>query len=120
MVFSDAKEIFLSNGHNKQRFINLLSTALHKCGFETSHAQDDADCLIIKESLEAARQGTVAVVGEDTDLLVLLLYHVKGDHRDVYFCSGGKRKSLADQAGAAGSRGRWVHQTAVRPCHQWL
>ena len=39
------------------------------------NACDDADCLIVKTSFTKATEYGVTVVGRDTDVLVLLLYH---------------------------------------------
>lgn len=89
MTFCDSKDTFLSNVQNKQRFIHLLSSALSQNGFQAVHARADADCLIAQETLEAAKSETTVLVGEDTDLLVLLLHHVKREHHDVFFSAGG-------------------------------
>ena len=49
--------------------------------FETLHAADDADCLIVGTTLKLAKQtATNALVGLNTDLLVLLLFHVQPEH----------------------------------------
>ena len=83
-----SKENFLSNESNKQRFINVLSNALLEAGIETHHASGDADCMIVSTALSKATQCPVAVVGRDTDLLVLLLYHFEPNISNVYFASG--------------------------------
>ena len=56
-------------------------------GVRTTHAKGDADCLIVWEALQAAGLSPTVVVGEDTDLAVLLLYHCKAEH-DIYLTSG--------------------------------
>ena len=76
MILQDAREKFLTNPSNKQRFFNLLSETLMKLGIQIHHAKDDADCLIVKTTLDVAASSTTVLIGEDTDLLVLLLYHV--------------------------------------------
>ena len=74
MALQAKKEEFLSNKHNKQRFIALLSQMLEEAGYEIHHARGDADVLIVQTaSTPAANQETV-LVGDDTDLLVLLIY----------------------------------------------
>ena len=65
-----------------------MSENLTKTGFQTVHAMDDADCLIVRETLERAKKGTIVLAGEDTDLLVLLLYHTTQDHNDIFFAPG--------------------------------
>ena len=77
MLFSGSKEAFLCNEYNKQCFITVLRQALVENGFETMHAKGDADCLIVKSVLRKFEAEPVILLGEDTDLLVLLLYHLK-------------------------------------------
>lgn len=90
MLVSDTKESFLANETNKQRFIYELSNALQDGGVETHLADGDADCLIVRTALRKAEEEPTAVIGQDTDLLVLLLFHIKPKHFDVFFASGAK------------------------------
>lgn len=63
----------MSNEHNKNKLIQLLSAELRSAEFFCAQAQEDADTLIIKTALEVAKDNkTVIVVGQDIDLLVLL------------------------------------------------
>ena len=96
MILQDAREKFLANPSNKQRFINLLSETLMKLGFQIHHAKDDADCLIVKATLDVASSSTTVLIGEDTDLLVLLLYHVTDNLHGVYFMPSGRKAKLWD------------------------
>ncbi|KAK7105530.1 hypothetical protein V1264_016896 [Littorina saxatilis] len=96
MVLCEPQECFLTNPNNKQRFINLLSSRFSQHGFDTVHTTADADRLVVKTSLELARKGNVILVGEDTDLLILLLYHLTPDHCPVFFTS--VRSSTAKSA----------------------
>ena len=73
------KDHFLSNAKNKQLFIMLLSQFLENIGCETHHAPGDADVLIVKTAVESARTRSTVLVGDDTDLLVLLCYHTTPD-----------------------------------------
>ncbi|XP_068675446.1 uncharacterized protein [Montipora foliosa] len=79
------KDNFLSNPKNKQRFLSMLSKALQNVGCITHHANGDADLLIVKTAVESARTSTTVLVGDDTDLLVLLCYHASNDGYDLYF-----------------------------------
>lgn len=90
MLLSEARESFLRNEHNKHRFINHLSAALRGHGVETRHADGDADCLIVSTVLEKAKEAPTALVGQDTDLLVLLLHHTNQEHASVLIASGDK------------------------------
>ena len=86
-VFDVDKESFLANSTNKQNFINLLGKKLDKAGIRVYHADGDADTKIISEALSSARQINTTVIGEDTDLLVLLLHHVDENMKSVFFKS---------------------------------
>ena len=79
------KDNFLSNPKNKQRFLSMLSKALQNVGCITHHANGDADLLIVKTAVESARTSTTVLVGDNTDLLVLLCYHASEDGYDLYF-----------------------------------
>jgi len=80
---STKKETFLKNSENKQNFIFALARELERNGFDVYHAQGDADVLIVKTALQIAETSNVVIVGEDTDLLVIALYHIKSTHKTV-------------------------------------
>ena len=63
----------------------MLSQALQNAGCVTHQSNGDADLLIVKTAVESARTKTMVLVGDDTDLLVLLCYHASEDGRDFYF-----------------------------------
>ena len=70
------KAQFLSNPGNKQRFIDLLSELeyLIRSGFSCLNAQSDADVLICRTAVTLLQtKCNVTVVGDDTDLLVILI-----------------------------------------------
>ena len=71
------KEEFLSNKHNKHRFIALLSQRLEQAGCEIHQATGNADVLIVQMALTSAAKQETVQVGDDTDLRVLLIYHAK-------------------------------------------
>ena len=79
------KDNFLSNPKNKQRFLSMLSKALQNVGGITHHADCDADLIIVKTAVESARTSTTVLVGDDTEMLVLLCYHASEDGYDLYF-----------------------------------
>ena len=87
MLLSEKKEEFLSNTTNKQRFIHLVERCLEENGIPVQHAQGDADCVTVQVALRYAMEYAAVLVGEDTDLLILLLFHVKSDMKDVFFSS---------------------------------
>ena len=79
------KDNFLANPKNKQRFINMLSRFLKEDNCPTYHAKGDADVLIVKTAVESARERNIVLVGDDTDLLVLLCFYTSSDSFDLYF-----------------------------------
>ncbi len=79
MLLTLRKEIFLANKENKQRFINMLAAKLKAEGCDVYHANADADLLIVQRGIEVSVEAETAVIGEYTDLLVLLLYHANKD-----------------------------------------
>ena len=69
--------MFLSNPNNKQNFVNALGQSLATTGHDIYLSVDDADLEIVMKSVEKVMNGNVILVGDDTDLLVLLIHHFK-------------------------------------------
>ena len=84
MLLSSKKEVFLANESNKQKFIQLLGELLQMNGCDVKHSRGDADLLIVKSAVAHARDQTTLLIGDDTDLLVLLCYHAEPDSHDIY------------------------------------
>ena len=91
-VFSGKSDAFLSNGNNKQRLINLISEKLREKGCFVINAEGDADYHLVQAAIAASRSHITTLIGEDTDLLVLLLYHATLDGKTLYFRSDNKSK----------------------------
>lgn len=91
MTLTLKKQEFLANNENKQRFINLLGEGLELAGFQVHNAQGDADVLIAKTAVMGALNHKTVLVGDDTDLLILLLYHFQ--EGELYFMSEPKKLS---------------------------
>ena len=93
-----SQEKFLSNEHNKSRFISQLSGKLTENGISVKQANDDADLLIIQTAINECLDATntVAVVGEDVDLLVLLTALAPED-RNITFLKPGRGRVPARQ-----------------------
>jgi len=72
--FSGRKGDFLSREKNKSDMIALISTELTKRGCHVIRSPGDADVDIVKTTVERSRYCTTTLVGEDTDLLILLLH----------------------------------------------
>ena len=72
------REAFLANTNNKDQLIKLLCARLEEAVFSAMQCKGDADVSIAKTGIEYAEVGRdVVVVAEDTDVLVLLMYHWK-------------------------------------------
>ena len=85
MTLQTKKEEFLSNKHNKQRFITLLSQRLEQAGCEIHQARGDANVLIVQTALTSAGKQDTVLVGDDIDLFVLLIYHAKNVRHHVFY-----------------------------------
>jgi len=86
--FVGKNDDFLSNDSNKQAMVNKISECLRHKGCHVIQAKADADADIVKAAISVSSYKSTTVIGEDTDLLILLLYHVKVEHsKDLYFRS---------------------------------
>ena len=84
---------FLSNEKYKSQFISLISHYLQADGQNVHISSGDADTLIVACALQFAAEGKeVCVVADDTDVLVLLMYHWNPNMADIYFYSEAKGK----------------------------
>lgn len=69
------REIFFSNKQNKGAFVKFLGNRLTQAGYHVLHAEEDADTLIAKTTIDAAKLRIVTLMSDDTDILCILLYH---------------------------------------------
>ena len=89
MSLTTRKVEFLSNFKNNSCFFKLLSSYLNQRNVETVSSEGDADCLIVTTAIEHSQRTDTAVIGDHTDLLVLLLYHgAKTNHKLFLFNQG--------------------------------
>lgn len=68
-------EEFLSNDSNKQALIHMIADRLRQKVIHVIHAERDADVDIVTTAVTMSSDKSTTLIGEDTDLLVLLLYH---------------------------------------------
>lgn len=85
------QEDFLSNKFNKIRLINILKGKLEDNGVKTLQAESDADVLIVDTAVKMSETTTVGIVGEDVDLIVLLMAKSYA-HKDIIFIKPGRGK----------------------------
>ena len=79
------KSEFLMNKINKQRFVNMLDETLVKNNCKSYYASADADLLIVQQAVGSATTMKTLLVGDDSDLLVLLCYHASLDTCNLLF-----------------------------------
>lgn len=96
MPLKSKKEQFLANIENKQQFINLLSEKMNEKGIRTVSAEGDADVLIAETGVKCSAEGLTYVIGEDTDVLVLLCHYSKDDSKGLLFRSDRKTSKICD------------------------
>lgn len=73
-VVNISQSTFLSNRRNKKRLIELIMTRLRTMNIQTHQAEADADISIADFAIQQSKAGeSVVVVGQDIDVLVLLL-----------------------------------------------
>lgn len=98
-----AQSAFLSNKTNKKAFIELLRNYLNfHGGIQSLQAEADADGEIVRGGLTSCKAGNnTVVVGQDTDLLVLLIALFKpsdgGDGELYSYCPTLSKKKLPNK-----------------------
>ena len=63
---------------------------LRECGCSVNQAEDDADVSIVLAAVDRSRQCSCTLIGEDTDLLLLLLYYADCKNETLIFRSDKK------------------------------
>ena len=85
MLLTMKKATFLANSINKQWFIDMLSGYLEKKTCKVYHSSGDADLLIVQKAVDSSTITDKVLVGNDTDLLVLLCYHANLESYNILF-----------------------------------
>lgn len=82
-----SQERFLSNSRNKSQLIAMLSPYSKNDGNKVINCPSDADTTICETALTLASSGEkeVTLVADDTDILVMLIYHWKLEMKDITF-----------------------------------
>ena len=89
IMIKSKKGEFLNNTANKQRSIHYLERA--ECSVD--HAKYDADVLIVLTAVPSAMHKETVLIGDDTELLVLLLHHAEMDAHEVFLTSEPKKSA---------------------------
>ncbi|WAR00036.1 hypothetical protein MAR_024408 [Mya arenaria] len=93
-----SKDEFIVKNTNKQQFINIpvLSCHLKKKTSRTFYAKVDADLLIVQLTMESATTTNIVLIGDETDLRIVLIYHANLDSLDLFFFEPEPKKSTKD------------------------
>ena len=87
-VAQDQQNVFLGNETNKSKFIGLLAKYLRLAGHLVKCCTGDADVEIVATAIDLAKKKRPSiVVADDTDIIILLIYHWEVGFGDVFFKS---------------------------------
>ena len=64
-------------------------------GVNAIPSSSDADVGIVQRSIECASHRSVVVYEDDTDILVLLIYHWKENLESIHFCTERRARASA-------------------------
>lgn len=91
MVVPVTQEKFLSNRNNKDMLINMLIEKLQAGNITTKQARDDADVLIVETAIEESKsEKTAVIIGQDIDLLVILIGRTLSYEQEIFLKKVGK------------------------------
>ena len=90
MLLTIKKKSFLANSKNKQKFLYFIGSELEETGIKVQHSATDADYNIVSTACPMAKRRSVTIVGDDTDLLVLMLHHLSPSHHDIFLQTASK------------------------------
>lgn len=76
-----SKDRFLSNNHNDSQLISLLSEYLTIDGQMVHIYRGDMDTKTVSTALELSKVSNVIVVANNTDVVVMLLYHCQNHQK---------------------------------------
>ena len=111
------KENFLRDAFNKQRFIKFLAESLQVAGCEVFHAISDADTLIVQKAVEVADYQDTVLVRNDTDLLILSLFHARTTSDNLFFAPEPKKNSTPGHQANKNRCGAFYLQAhSLSPC----
>ena len=87
-----SKEKYLSLRRNKAHFVRFLSSHFFRAGIDVINCVGDADTAIVKAAMTSAakNQGPVQVIVDDTDIVVMLLYHFQENMDDIFMLQSQK------------------------------
>ena len=91
----------MANKTNKQQLIKMVGDHLEMKKCEVHHAPGDADLLIVQKAVELATRVNTVLVGDDTDLLILLCYHANLDSHSIFLGQSQRRAPRIPECGTS-------------------
>ena len=85
MQVTTEREEFLRNTANKVQFIDFLINAFEREKINVIQSDADADVMIVTEAIKLRAENAITVFSDDTNVLVLLMYHWSTFICDIYF-----------------------------------
>ena len=79
--------MLLSNFNSKKTIISMISEYLTKNRCREYQEKGDADLLIVLTAVQSASSISTVLVGDDTDLLILLCYHAQTSSQAISLSS---------------------------------
>ena len=101
MTLDIKKDVCLANTQNKQKLINKLREKFSENGTQMLQAGCDADLWIVKTALDSAIKYITVLVGEGTNLLILLCYYASSDANAIYLKPEQRRNVRTARQGCA-------------------
>ena len=75
ILITVAKNNFLPDSLNKSALVSMISRKLSVSNTRSICCNDNADTIIMKESLQYSWLGNIGVAAENADILIVLIYH---------------------------------------------
>ena len=85
-------------------------------GHDVQQAENDADTMIVSSAHELCHKTETVVISDDTDILVLMIYHFRDDLKDLYFyseTSARSKKAVQYTSIATLTKQLWHYETLV-------
>ena len=92
----------MSNKKNKQNFLRLKRKLLEQ-GYDVHSAEEDADLLIVLIAVKLEENSSAILIGDNTDLLVLLCHHAKLNANKLYLKTKNKTWDILNLKSNMGS-----------------
>ena len=75
MIPYTTKEKFLPDSSNKSALVSMISRKLRVSNIRSICCNDNADTIIMKESLQYSWLGNIGVAAKNADIVIVLIHH---------------------------------------------